>query len=236
MTDQNGDENKGDSPDEFGISRFDLEGDIKKTLSWQRMSSSLNLSNFSKCQSMINFHGGFKLSGIQTQSLFSSTPIISPQYYTKEAQKKANSIPSQLYENRKFSTIFTSTSTEFYELNTINPQTLNTIISKCKLIDCRSAEEFNEGNIKSSVNVTSPSELVDLLFGNKSVFIECLEKCAILVFYCRNSKEISPFLMRFIRAIDRLIHHDKYPKLGFPNMYLLNGGIEAYIQAFKVCD
>ena len=162
---------------------------------------------------------------------------LTPNYFITEAQKNAKSISELIYLNRKYDHIPTVPSDDFYELRMISAETLHNLIANKKsiiLLDCRSNAEYIKGKIGNAVNITSPIELMDALFGMREQTINSMTKCATIVFYCMNSKEISPFLMRLARTVDRRIHYHSYPFLAYPQMMLLKGGIDGYNKAYKV--
>jgi hypothetical protein len=162
---------------------------------------------------------------------------LTPNYFITEAQKNAKSISEFNYLNRKYEHIPTVPSDDFYELRMISAETLHNLLADKKsiiLLDCRSNAEYFKGRIGNAVSITSPMELIDELFGTREHAINLMVKCATIVFYCMNSKEISPFLMRLARTVDRRIHYHSYPFLAYPQMMLLKGGIDGYNKAYKV--
>jgi Rhodanese-like domain len=162
---------------------------------------------------------------------------LTPNYFITEAQKNAKSISEIIYLNRKYDHIPTVPSDDFYELRMISAEALHNLIANKKsitLLDCRSNAEYIKGRITNAINITSPIELIDELFSTREHAINSMVKCATIVFYCMNSKEISPFLMRLARTVDRRIHYHSYPFLAYPQMMLLKGGIDGYNKAYKV--
>jgi hypothetical protein len=218
------------------ISDFSLE-ESKICNHWEKKSTFLMDSadnttsfSFSKGQSVITWHDQEEV-----KVLFQSAPIFNAEYYLKQTQKHAASIPKSKYKNRKFVSLPEEKSSEFYELLLTTCKTLHDKINKSYLIlDCRSNIEFEIAHIKNSINITSPKNLIQYLFGKKKNTISMLDASTIIIFCCSNSKDISPFLMRFTRNMDRLIHHESYPLLAFPIMYLLKGGVAQYFIEYPV--
>jgi len=52
----------------------------------------------------------------------------------------------------------------------------------------------------------------------------------LIIFHCEYSQMRAPKMYRFLREIDRKIHVHSYPKLFYPNLYILEGG---YREFFK---
>ena len=54
----------------------------------------------------------------------------------------------------------------------------------------------------------------------------------VLVFHCEFSQKRAPFLWRALKDLDRLINHENYPNIFFPEAYLLEGGFSQFQPAF----
>ncbi|KAH3854966.1 hypothetical protein DPMN_097525 [Dreissena polymorpha] len=57
----------------------------------------------------------------------------------------------------------------------------------------------------------------------------------VIIFHCEFSSERGPKMYRHLRSLDREVNADSYPKLNFPEMYLLEGGYKEFFQTQKVC-
>lgn len=55
----------------------------------------------------------------------------------------------------------------------------------------------------------------------------------IIVFHCEFSQRRGPTLWRTLRELDRNINVEKYPKLFFPEMYVLEKGFSSFYERFK---
>ncbi|KAJ3441618.1 cdc25-like protein phosphatase twine-related [Anaeramoeba flamelloides] len=94
--------------------------------------------------------------------------------------------------------------------------------NKIFLIDCRFDWEFEAGHIKSAKNWNVPNTLFENLFGSS------IQENVCVVFYCEFSQSRGPKLMRLLRDADRQIN--KYPKLHYPQSYLLAGGYRNFFE------
>lgn len=59
-----------------------------------------------------------------------------------------------------------------------------------------------------------------------------MPKKELLVFHCEFSSERAPNLSRFLRKLDRGVNEGAYPKLHFPEMYILEGGYKGFYQEY----
>ena len=55
----------------------------------------------------------------------------------------------------------------------------------------------------------------------------------IIVFFCEFSSKRAPSLYSHLRKIDREFNMEHYPRLFYPNMYLLEGGFSSFVEAHK---
>lgn len=60
----------------------------------------------------------------------------------------------------------------------------------------------------------------------------CADKRVLLIFHCEFSSERGPRMCRFIRKRDRAIN--EYPRLHYPELYILKGGYKEFFQQFQV--
>ncbi|KAJ7098076.1 hypothetical protein B0H15DRAFT_823990 [Mycena belliarum] len=124
----------------------------------------------------------------------------------------------------------------------IDPQTLNRLLdghfsdkADYHLIDCRFDYEFNGGHIKGAVNLNAPADVEDFLLRislkkpKPSVSGDPARK-TILVFHCEFSVKRAPTFAKHLRAKDRALNNHVYPKIHYPELYILEGG---YSQYFK---
>jgi rhodanese-related sulfurtransferase len=102
------------------------------------------------------------------------------------------------------------------------------------LIDCRYPFEYQGGHIKSAQNITT----VDVI--EKMFFKYPQSKKIVIVFHCEYSIQRAPqmyFLLTrclHFRSTDRNMNQLDYPKLFYPDIYILKGGYREFFQNEKV--
>ncbi|WRT65684.1 uncharacterized protein IL334_002629 [Kwoniella shivajii] len=134
----------------------------------------------------------------------------------------------------------------------ISPNTLKNLIgghfsSKVKryhIIDCRFDYEYAGGHIEGAINVKSMDALDELLLsestgvhadGNdlpqpsRSGELDEGEQ-VVLVFHCEFSAKRAPTFAKHLRSRDRLINNALYPKIYYPEVYILEGGYCGFYQ------
>lgn len=97
------------------------------------------------------------------------------------------------------------------------------------IIDCRYPYEYEAGHIKGARNIYTKEDIY-------SEFLEKPKKSltgkkTILIFHCEFSSKRGPDMSRFLRNKDRDLH--MYPKLFYPELYLIEGGYKAFFSKCK---
>ncbi|KAJ9292790.1 hypothetical protein DTO271G3_8489 [Paecilomyces variotii] len=90
------------------------------------------------------------------------------------------------------------------------------------IIDCRFEYEYEGGHINGALNYNDKEELADILFEKEP------KPGTVLVFHCEYSAHRAPIMAKYIRHKDRAVNVDEYPKLTYPEMYILDGGYSAF--------
>jgi len=96
------------------------------------------------------------------------------------------------------------------------------------IIDCRFPYEYEGGHICNAKNVNDPATLYKLFF-NK----EDYSKKVIIVFHCEFSSERAPWMAQFFRKADREKNRFFYPRLHYPDVYVLKGGYKEFYHQYK---
>jgi M-phase inducer tyrosine phosphatase len=94
--------------------------------------------------------------------------------------------------------------------------------AKKMIIDCRFEYEFKGGHIDGAVNYNDKENLTAELFefaqpGN-----------TLLIFHCEYSAHRAPIMARHVRQQDRAVNVEQYPKLTYPEVYILDGGYSGF--------
>ena len=100
-----------------------------------------------------------------------------------------------------------------------NPNKFN--FDKLLIIDARFEYEFRGGRIVSAINVRSKSQLY-------GIYNRYLKQNVFIVFHCEFSQKRGPTLFQLFREYDR--HHNTYPNLSYPNVFLLEGGYKKFYE------
>ncbi|PGH05015.1 hypothetical protein AJ79_06901 [Helicocarpus griseus UAMH5409] len=95
------------------------------------------------------------------------------------------------------------------------------------IIDCRFEYEYEGGHIDGAVNYNDKEDLAAKLFS------EDAKPNTMLVFHCEYSAHRAPIMAKYIRHKDRAVNIDEYPKLTYPEMYILDGGYSAFFSAHR---
>lgn len=90
------------------------------------------------------------------------------------------------------------------------------------IIDCRFEYEYEGGHIDSAVNYNDKDLLSSQLFQTP------MNGRTLLVFHCEYSAHRAPLMARHIRSEDRTANAEHYPRLTYPEVYILEGGYSAF--------
>lgn len=86
------------------------------------------------------------------------------------------------------------------------------------VIDCRFEYEFEGGHINGAVNYNDKELLTSELFEASQ------PGRTLLIFHCEYSAHRAPIMARHVRQQDRATNAEQYPKLTYPEVYILDGG------------
>lgn len=128
----------------------------------------------------------------------------------------------------------------------ITPDTLDELLSgkyshkikRYHVLDCRFDYEYDGGHIAGAINVKSMDALDKLLLSEADGIHadgECLPRPSrsgqledgqpvVLVFHCEFSAKRAPTFAKHLRSRDRLLNNAIYPKIYYPEVYILEGG------------
>lgn len=111
------------------------------------------------------------------------------------------------------------------------------------VLDCRFDYEFEGGHIEGAVNVRSMEQLDELVLQAQSGVnvddqlpspscsgeLECGQQ-VVLIFHCEFSAKRAPTFAKHLRSRDRTINNASYPKIHYPELYILEGGYSNFYQ------
>lgn len=98
----------------------------------------------------------------------------------------------------------------------------NELYTQKMVIDCRFEYEYEGGHIMTAVNHNDKELLSKQLFENP------MEGRTLLIFHCEYSACRAPMMARHIRASDRMFNAECYPRLTYPEVYILDGGYSEF--------
>ena len=103
----------------------------------------------------------------------------------------------------------------------------NHLYEKFVIIDCRFEYEYDGGHIDGAVNFNDKEQLSSRLFD-----VEPTSR-ALLIFHCEYSAHRAPLMAKFIRNQDRMINAEHYPRLTYPETYILDGGYSSFFKDYQ---
>lgn len=163
-------------------------------------------------------------------------------YECSQQQQQAKSAEnSRLIGDRsRYHLLPCTTTIKHTDLSVITPNTFKKLldgeydqeIAKLIVIDARYPYEYEGGHIRNAKNVYTREKLLEMFLENREKLTKDCDpsKRFIIVFHCEFSSERGPNLLRFLRNQDRLANKDSYPKLFYPEVYLLEGGYKAFYE------
>ncbi|GAA6012467.1 hypothetical protein JCM11491_004341 [Sporobolomyces phaffii] len=129
----------------------------------------------------------------------------------------------------------------------ITPETLNALqnghfsdkrIANYHIIDCRFDYEFAGGHISNAINLSDGADVENALLNIEKVprpstsEQPLAEGRTVLIFHCEFSAKRAPTSAKHLRNVDRLRNASEYPKVHYPEVYVLQGGYEAFYRAY----
>lgn len=90
------------------------------------------------------------------------------------------------------------------------------------VIDCRFEYEYEGGHIDGAINYNDKELLASHLFQTP------MQGRTLLIFHCEYSAHRAPIMARHIRAEDRSVNAEFYPRLTYADVYILDGGYSGF--------
>jgi rhodanese-related sulfurtransferase len=142
-----------------------------------------------------------------------------------------------------------TSNTKHTDLNVIQTDTLSKLLNnqlelenvnsdfEVIIIDSRYPYEYEGGHIRTAKNIYTKEGLVDFMFSDVETATTTTtsqnNKRKLVIFHCEFSSERGPSLLRFLREQDRKLNANRYPKLFYPELYLLDGGYKAFYETHQ---
>lgn len=95
------------------------------------------------------------------------------------------------------------------------------------IIDCRFEYEYEGGHIDGAINYNDKELLASHLFRTP------IEGRTLVIFHCEYSAHRAPIMARHIRAEDRTVNAEHYPRLTYPEIYILEGGYSGFFEEHR---
>ncbi|KAJ1327497.1 M-phase inducer tyrosine phosphatase [Microdochium nivale] len=95
------------------------------------------------------------------------------------------------------------------------------------VVDCRFEYEYEGGHIDGAINYTDKDLLTKHLFGTP------MTGRTVLIFHCEYSAHRAPMMARHIRSQDRSTNAEFYPRLSYPEVYILDGGYSEFFNQHR---
>lgn len=96
------------------------------------------------------------------------------------------------------------------------------------IIDCRFEYEYDGGHVDGAINYNDKELLASHLFQSP------LDGRTLLLFHCEYSAHRAPLMARHIRSQDRTVNAECYPKLTYPEVYILEGGYSGFFSEHRL--
>ncbi|KAG8727790.1 cell division cycle- protein [Ceratobasidium sp. 428] len=106
-------------------------------------------------------------------------------------------------------------------------------INSYTVIDCRFEYEYEGGHIPGAINLNTTQAVEDYLLGegkpDPSRSGDGTKK-DVLVFHCEFSVKRAPTFAKHLRSRDRTLNSHSYPKVHYPEVYVMAGGFSQYFK------
>ena len=100
------------------------------------------------------------------------------------------------------------------------------------IIDCRYDYEFKGGHIKGALNLNSQEEIQNLFLASKEIVRANTQQRTLVIFHCEFSQRRGPKMYSVLRGLDRQLNTEVYPKLFYPEIYILEGGYSKFTKLY----
>lgn len=95
------------------------------------------------------------------------------------------------------------------------------------VIDCRFEYEYEGGHVDGAINYNDKDLLSSHLFETP------MEGRTLLILHCEYSAHRAPLMAKHVRSQDRAVNAEFYPKLTYPEVYILDGGYSGFFSEHR---
>lgn len=99
---------------------------------------------------------------------------------------------------------------------------------KLEVIDCRFPHEYDGGHIPQAINVSSLDAM-----DRHPLLSSPLPLRTLIILHCEYSAHRAPRIALHLRNRDRMLNAHRYPKLFYPEVYILDGGYSNFYRDFR---
>ncbi|XP_072095088.1 cell division cycle 25 homolog d isoform X2 [Mobula birostris] len=99
------------------------------------------------------------------------------------------------------------------------------------IVDCRYPYEYEGGHIKGALNLYTEEQLINTFFPHQRS-PQPVRRRTVIIVHCEFSSQRGPSVCRSLRRIDRNVN--QYPRLCFPELYILKDGYKQFFQQFEM--
>ena len=105
------------------------------------------------------------------------------------------------------------------------------------VVDCRFDYEHQGGHIPGAINLNTKDTVHEYFFGDSQRIKKLMMERTVIIFHCEFSQRRAPILYSYMRGVDRYYNAELYPKLFYPDIYLLEGGYSKFHSDFpQLCN
>ncbi|SCU81745.1 LAFA_0C06920g1_1 [Lachancea sp. 'fantastica'] len=108
----------------------------------------------------------------------------------------------------------------------------NTHYDTVHIVDCRFEYEYQGGHIGQAININTRDALESHFFRDTNQ-IANHEQPPLMVFHCEFSSYRGPIMASHLRNCDRMLNHENYPKLHYPDILIVRGGYKSFFDRYS---
>lgn len=185
------------------------------------------LPQFRRTQSMVTKNDDFLAAGLAGQQTPASC------HHSQRGDMMSPISPEQLVKDCHILPSFDSRADQ---LRRITGETFVQVLEgiykhaydKLEVIDCRFPHEFAGGHIPNATNISSLDAM-----DNHPLLTQPQAIRTLIVLHCEYSAHRAPRIALHLRSRDRILNAHRYPKLFYPEVYILDGGYSNFFKKHR---